>query len=37
MCLQVAQEMRRRGHNIILAYREEGDAFRMFQEIVSAS
>lgn len=37
MCLRVAQEMKRRDNNIILAYRDEGDAYGMFQEIASVS
>src|SRR5437660_385887 len=35
MCLQVAREMKERGHEIVLVYRDKGDAFSFYEEIVS--
>lgn len=37
MSLQVAEEMKRRGHNIFVAYRDKGDAFQSYNKIATAS
>jgi glycosyltransferase involved in cell wall biosynthesis len=36
MCLQVAREMRSRGHHVVLVYRDIGDAFDFYRSVVSA-